>query len=279
MIKIGVHVSISGSIDQAVDRAKEKSCDTFQIFTRNPRGWKFGDLNEEAASAFAKKVKDYEISPPIAHMPYLPNLACPRDDLYGKSVDSLIEDLKRCGRLRIPYLVLHLGSHLGAGKKTGLDRIVRACGKALKTVDNDVILVLENTAGTKNSMGSSFEDIKRILERLDKGRVAVCLDTCHAFAAGYDLRNRRVVEETVRLFDEQIGLEYLKVVHLNDCKGELGCSLDRHEHIGMGYIGEEGFRAFLHHPAVRGLPMILETPIDAARDDTGNLRKARQLAE
>lgn len=279
MIKIGVHVSISGSIDQAVDRAKERGCDTFQIFTRNPRGWKFSSLNDEAASTFARKVREYGITPPIAHMPYLPNLACPRDDLYKKSVESLIEDVGRCGKLGIPYLVLHLGSHLGAGMKTGVDRIVGACSKALESVDNDVTLVLENTAGTKNSMGSKFQDIKQILDSLDKKRVAVCLDTCHAFAAGYDLRNKHSVEETIRLFDEQIGLVFLKVIHLNDCKGELSCGLDRHEHLCEGYIGEEGFRSFLHQPALRGLPMILETPIDDRRDDRGNLKKARELAE
>ena len=273
-----MHVSIAGSIDQAVDRAKEKGCDTFQIFTRNPRGWKFGDLEKEETAAFAKKVKTYRIHPPIAHMPYLPNLASPNDELYEKSVGSLIEDVRRCGSLKVPYLVLHLGSHMGAGMKVGFERITGACGRALKTVRNDVTLVLENTAGQKNSMGSTLEDLAHILENLDKGRTAVCLDTCHAFGAGYDLRSSKAVDHLFKRFDETVGLDRLKVIHLNDSKGELGFGLDRHEHIGLGFIGEKGFRSLLRHPAVRDLPMILETPIDAKRDDAGNLSKIRELA-
>ncbi len=279
LAKVGVHVSISGSIDQAVDRAKEKGCDTFQIFIRNPRGWKFGSLPEEPASMFAKKVKEYGISPPVAHMPYLPNLASPKDDLYAKSVDSLIEDLGRCGRLKIPYLVVHLGSHLGTGVKTGFERIIDACSRALNTVQNSVTLVLENTAGTRNSMGSTFEDIQHILDNLDKKRAAVCFDTCHAFAAGYDLRTSSTVDETLKHFDNTIGLEMLRVVHLNDSRGPLGCGLDRHEHIGLGHIGDEGFTAILHHQAVKGLPLILETPIDSRAGDLDNLSRVRNLAK
>ncbi len=276
---MGVHVSISGGIDLAADRAKERGCDTFQIFTRNPRVWKFGELDDGSVKAFVEKVQSYGIEPPIAHMPYLPNLASPKDDVYNKSTDALISDLKRCGQLKIPYLVTHLGSHTGSGMDRGFKRIVDGCNKALESVDNDVTILLENTAGQKNSMGSTFEDIKFIIERLKhKDRVGVCFDTCHAFAAGYDLRSEGAVDESMDKFRKIIGINLLKAVHLNDCKGELGSGRDRHEHIGMGFIGEDGFRAVLHHDALRGRPMILETPVDLRRDDAGNLSKVRELA-
>jgi deoxyribonuclease-4 len=277
-LRLGFHVSIAGSIDRAVDRAKEKGCNTFQIFTRNPRGWKFKELVEDEVNEFVKKVAQYGIDQPIAHMPYLPNLASPKDDLYEKSVQSLIFDLERCGRLNIPYLVTHLGSHLGAGEKVGWTRIINGCNKALKQVSNSVMLLLENTAGQKNSLGTTFEDLKYIMTQIQLNeRVAICFDTCHAFAAGYNLRNKDAVRETLNRFEEVIGFERLKVIHLNDSMGGLGCRLDRHEHIGLGYIGEEGFRAVLHHAVLRDLPLILETPIDSRRDDDGNLQKIQEL--
>ena len=277
-MRLGFHASITGSIDRAVDRAKEKGCNTFQIFTRNPRGWSFKDLGDYEVSEFVRKTKQYGIDPPIAHMPYLPNLASPKDDLYEKSVQTLISDLERCGRLKIPYLVTHLGSHLGVGVELGCKRIIDACDRALKQVSNDVMLLLENTAGQKNSLGSSFEDLKYILNRTQqKERVAICFDTCHAFAAGYDLRNKDAVQKTLDQFNKVIGFNHLKVIHLNDSKGCLGCKSDRHEHIGLGYIGEAGFQAVLHHEVLRNLPLILETPVDSRRDDAGNLQKVRQL--
>lgn len=278
LLNLGVHVSISGSIDQAVDRAKDKGCTTFQIFTRNPRGWKFSGLAAEEAKSFVDKVKNHGIFPPIAHMPYLPNLASPKREVHEQSISSLVEDLGRCGTLGVPFLVVHLGSHLGAGMEVGLERIVGACKGALDKVRNEVTLVLENTAGSKNSMGSTFEDIARILEGLDHTRTGVCLDTCHAFGAGYDLRNENAVKVLFNRFDEVIGLDRLKVVHLNDSKGDLGSGLDRHEHIGLGQIGRDGFKCLLHHPALKGLPLILETPIDARRDDLQNMATVRRLS-
>ncbi|MEM2210933.1 MAG: deoxyribonuclease IV [Nitrososphaerales archaeon] len=279
-LKVGVHVSISGTLDKAVDRAKEKSCTTFQIFTRNPRGWTFKDLLDEEVNEFKRKVKEYGYDEPIAHMPYLPNLASPKDDIYKKTVDTLIAELERCGRLNIPYLVTHLGSHLGAGLEVGFKRIINACNKALNNVDNNVMILLENTAGTKNSMGTYFEDIKYILDHIEqRERVGVCFDTCHGFAAGYDLRDGKAVKQTLEEFDKVIGFEDLKVVHINDSKGDLGSNIDRHEHIGLGCIGEKGFKALLHDERICKLPLILETPIDNRRDDYGNLKKVRELAE
>jgi deoxyribonuclease-4 len=280
MVRVGVHVSIAGSIDKAVDRAVEKSCDTFQIFSRNPRGWKIRELTEFEIARFIEKVKHSGIFPPVDHMPYLPNLAASTAEIYKKSVAALIDELRRCEALHIPYLVTHLGSHRGYGKAEGFRRIVNAINATFHEVDNEVMLLLENTAGTKNSMGGTFEDIVHIMAQIEhKERIGICFDTCHAFVAGYELRTEKSLKATMRHFDDVIGLEHLKLIHLNDAKAGLNSRLDRHEHIGLGYIREAGFRVIVKEEHITDLPMILETPIDDRRDDIGNIRKVRELAD
>lgn len=279
MIKVGMHVSISGTIDQAPDRARILGCDTFQMFTRNPRGWKYSKLDPDEVGEFRKKAGADNLNPVVAHMPYLPNLSSPKKLIYNKSVKSLTAELDRCATLGISYIVTHLGSHLGQGSDLGLERIVGAINSALSTNQSDVMLLLENTAGTKNSMGSTFEEIKRIIARVEsKERVAVCFDTAHAYAAGYDLHSPSGVGETIRKFDSVLGLGLLRVIHLNDSQVGLGGGRDRHEHIGMGYIGEAGFKALFKHEAVQKLPFIMETPVDDRRDEAGNMRKVRELS-
>jgi len=212
-------------------------------------------------------------------MPYLANLASPKEDVYSKSVKTLKTELDRCRVLKIPYLVTHLGSHLGAGKNVGFQRIIRAIDEAYSSLNDEVTLLLENTAGTRNSMGGSFEDIRYIISNLRFPKhVGVCFDTAHGYAAGYDLRTPAAVEETIRRFDETIGFEKLCLVHLNDSRGGLGSHIDRHEHIGLGKIGEEGFKAILRSKLSR-LPLIMETPIDDRRSDIENLLKVLELAE
>ena len=278
MVNVGVHVSIAGSLDLAVDRAKDAGCDVFQIFSRNPRGWAYKPLSDGDADLFRAKVKTTGILP-VDHMPYLPNLASPKPDIYEKSVDTLTAELGRCGRLKIPYLVTHLGHHLGDGIAGGRMRVIKAITTALEGTGNEVILLLENTAGEKNSVGSSFEHIRAIMDELAfPGRIGVCFDTCHAFAAGYELRTEAGLKETLAQFDDQVGLGSLKVIHLNDTKGDRGSGLDRHEHIGMGFIGEEGMRRILHHKTFASLPLICETPVDERRNDRGNIAKVRELA-
>ena len=278
-ISCGVHVSIAGSIDQAVDRARERSCDTFQIFTRNPRGWKFKKLSPMEAGKFQQKLKEFAMAPAVAHMPYLPNLSCPKKGLYKRSLRALTVELERCNLLGVPYLVTHLGSHLGKGRPIGLERLVEAIDTALSFSNGKTMLLLENTAGTKNSMGSSFEQIQEILDHVtERSLAAVCFDTCHAFAAGYDLRDTESVERTVAEVKRTVGLESLKVVHANDSVGELASHLDRHEHIGLGRIGKQGFSAILHNDTFRKLPLILETPIDRRGSDVTDLRRIRELA-
>lgn len=281
MLRIGVHVSIAGAIYKSVDRALERNCNTFQIFTRNPRGWKLKPLTECVTSIFVDKVKKAGIGPVVAHMPYLPNLASPRRTIYKKSLDTLITELQRCGRLKIPYLVTHLGSHRGKGYDAGLRSMLKALDTALSKVDNETMLLLENTSGARNSMCSTFEEIQMVVNGIEphKKRVGVCFDTCHAFAAGYDLRNEDAVKKTIDNLDKLIGITRVRVIHANDSKGDLSSNLDRHEHIGLGKIGEMGFRAILHHRSLRELPFIMETPINEIRDDFENIRILRRLAE
>jgi deoxyribonuclease-4 len=280
MVRLGVHVSVACGVDRAFSRAHEKGCDAFQIFSSNPRKWCSKTIPSESVERFLALQRQFDLSPVVDHMPYLPNLASAKEEVYAKSLQALARELERCQALGIRYLVTHLGSHLGSGRESGLARIVAALQTVFSECDSDTILLLENSAGTKNCMGGTFSDIAEVLESLpaERGRLGVCLDTCHLHAAGYDLRNPRALQATLDQFQDCIGRDLLMLIHLNDCKGAIGSHLDRHEHIGLGQIGEEGFRAILCHPDLADRTMILETPVDARRDDRGNLEVARRLA-
>jgi deoxyribonuclease-4 len=275
---LGAHVSISGAIHMSVDRAVELGCTTFQIFTRNPRGWTYTKLKKAEVDEFRRKFEAAGFRVAMAHMPYLPNIASPKKDIYEKSVRSLVAELERCGALGLELLVVHVGSHLGAGLEKGVEQVANAVNRAVEAVDNQVKVLLENMAGQRNSCGSRFEDIAEILSRVkNSDRVGVCLDTCHLLAAGYDIRSEEAVDATISRFDKVVGLNRLWAVHLNDSKGALGSGLDRHEHIGMGNIGENGFKAFINHPAIRDKPMVIETPEDERGNYATDLAKLRKL--
>ena len=279
-MQVGCHVSASGSIDKSVDNAVERDCSAFQIFTRSPRSWHAKDLTKEVIDAFKSKLEASKIDrfATCAHMPYLPNLATPKDDAFEKSVNTLINEVERCAQLGIPYLVTHLGSHLGTGEEAGIKKLVEALTKAGQT-KNDVMILLENTAGQKNSVGSDFKQLGEIFKQLKPGKkFGVCLDTCHAFVAGYDLRTADKVKETFKEFDKHVGIENLKILHLNDARGELGCNLDRHYHLGLGGIGEEGITSVVKFANKKKIPIILETPIDDDRDDFENVKIAKGYA-
>lgn len=279
MVRVGVHVSIAGSIANAVSRAQESGCDTFQIFSRNPRGWGYKDLATEEVQKFRDALADSGLDPAVDHMPYLPNLATSREDMSEKSIGTLTAELLRCGQLGIPFLVTHLGHHTGESLLDGKKRVIRAINTALDHADDRTMLLLENTAGEKNGVGSRFEDILAVMEGITEiSRIGVCFDTCHAFGAGYDLRTNGGIEDTFNTFDEIIGLRKIRVIHCNDSRGDLGSGLDRHEHIGLGSIGEEGFSLLFGHDLFRSRPLICETPVDDRRDDRGNIAKVRQLA-
>jgi len=279
-MQIGCHVSIAGSIDKAIDNAVERECSAFQIFTRNPRGWNAKELTKDDIANFKSKLKESKIDrfATCAHMPYLPNLATPKDDGFEKSVKTLVNEIERCAQLGIPYLVTHLGSHLGTGYVAGIKKLVKGLRIAGQT-KNDVIILLENTAGQKNSVGSNFKQLGEIFNQLKPAKkFGVCFDSCHAFVAGYDLRTQEKVKETFDEFDKYVGTGNLKILHLNDAKGDIGCNLDRHYHLGLGGIGEKGIAAVVKFANKRKIPIILETPIDDDRDDFENIRKAKEFA-
>ena len=278
-MQVGAHVSISGSIANAVSNAVERKCNAFQIFTRSPRSWFAKELELEEINKFKDRLSSSNIDrfATTAHMPYLPNLSSPDKEGYDKSIKTMIKEVQRCNSLGIPYLVTHLGSHRGTGEEKGIKRLVDALNKVAE-VDADVTILLENTAGQKNSVGSNFEQWSEIFSKCkQKNRFGVCFDTCHAFAAGYDLRTKKTVEKTLKNFDDAIGFEHLKILHLNDSKGMLNENRDRHEHIGLGQIGDEGMTEIVKIMNQKKIPMILETPIDEKRDDFGNIEKVKSL--
>ena len=275
---VGLHISAAGSLDLAFDRAQELGATTFQIFTRNPNQWKFKPLEEGVVSLFKEKRKKSGFRRVVDHMPYLPNLASSEASSMKISRYTLAEETKRCDSLEIDYLVVHLGSHLGKGTSVGIKNIAGGVDEAVARSEGGTTILLENMAGQKNCVGARFEEIRSILDSSKYGnRVGVCLDSCHAFASGFDLRNEAAVANTMGLFDEIIGLERLKVVHLNDSKGPLGSRLDRHEDIGEGKIGKAGMKAFLHHHGVRDRPIIMETPYEDIRTMEKSVRLVRAL--
>ncbi len=268
---IGLHVSIAGSLDLAFDRAKEVGATTFQIFTRNPSQWAFKPLDKDAVAAFRQKRPGSGIAKVVAHMPYLPNLASPDRATMKRSRDSLRAEVKRCDALGIEYLVAHLGSHLGKGTAEGVRNVAGACDEALSGSDGTTTILLENMAGQKHCVGARFEELRAILDKAgNEERTGVCFDSCHAFAAGFDLASEDAVEGTMRLFDETVGYDALKVLHLNDSKGGLGSCLDRHEFVGRGMIGPKGMRALLRHRGMLERPVILETPYE----DEGGMKES-----
>ena len=279
-MRIGLHVSISGSIDMAIDNAVNRECSAFQIFTRNPRSWFAKDLETEDAKRFKEKFEASEIDrlAVCAHMPYLPNLSSPDDDGYQKSIKSMIKEVERCDALGIPYLVTHLGSHKGSGEENGIKRLTSALNKVAETKAK-VMILLENTAGQKNSVGSDFKQLAEIFSKCKpEKRFGVCLDTCHAFVAGYDLRTKAMANKAMKEFDETVGIKNLKILHLNDSKGELNSNRDRHDHIGLGEIGKEGLGEIIKIMNENDVPIVLETPIDDTRDDFENIKQAKSLA-
>ena len=279
-MQIGAHVSISGSVDRAVDNAIERECSAFQIFTRNPRSWFAKDLDIIDLNRFKEKLQASKIDRMAicAHMPYLPNLSSPEDDGYEKSIKSMIKEVERCDKLGIPYLVTHLGSHKGSGEENGIQRLTDALNKVART-EADVMILLENTAGQKNSVGSDFAQLAEIFSKCKPvKKFGVCLDTCHAFVAGYDLRTKTAVQKTMKEFDETVGITNLKILHLNDSKGEINSNRDRHDHIGLGEIGKEGLGEMIKIMNKNRIPIVLETPIDDTRDDFENIKQAKSLA-
>ena len=274
-MKIGFHVSISGSIDLSIDRALKLDCSTFQIFSRNPRSWTSKPLDKIKVEKFKSKLKSSGIKPVFSHMPYIPNLSSPNKEIYRKSVDSLLEEIDRCNILGIPYLVVHLGSHIGTENKIGLDLLVSALANASDS--SSLTILLENSPGSGNHLGSTFEELRDILIGVGGNKLGVCFDTCHAFAAGYDISTKAGLFAVLKLFNTTVGLRKLKLVHLNDSTGALGSGIDHHEDIGFGMIGENGIRCILASP-LGNRPLIMETPTETHKGNIDNLKKVLELS-
>jgi deoxyribonuclease IV len=282
---VGFHVSITGSISNSIKNAESIGCTAFQIFTRNPRGWRAKSLEMNDVKEFKNKIHDSYIdkNDVVVHIPYLPNFAAPDGESYNKSKDLLAEEIIRCVELDIPYLILHLGSHLGSGEKNGIKQIVNACNFALDNFHSSyrrhlqLNILIENSSGQKNSIGSKFDEIRDILDVLNDKKFGVCFDTCHAFAAGYDLRTAEKVIETMNNFNDIINIKNLKVLHLNDSKGKINEKKDRHQHIGLGSIGKAGLMEVLKNKHFPNIPIIMETPNDGIPGDKENMQVVSNL--
>ena len=280
MLRLGAHESIAGGMYKAFDRAQSVDCDALQIFVKPNRAWAVKPLTKKDIDLFRAKAVDTDVQPVVGHASYLLNLGTPDDILWKKSIDTLIVELERCEALGIPYLVLHPGSHVGTGEEAGLARVAQALGEVhAGTPGLHARTLLETTAGQGSSLGYRFEHLAWLMDNAPDGeRLGVCLDTCHVFAAGYELRTPGGYAATMGEFDRVVGLEQLKAVHLNDSKGDLGSRKDRHNHIGKGYIGLEGFRHILNDARLAGLPALLETPkSDDLHEDRENLGVLRAL--
>lgn len=281
-LDFGTHASASGGVDKALQRAADVGATSCQIFSKNERQWKAKPLDPAVVERFHAERARTGIEQMVVHDSYLINLASPKDDIHEKSMAAFQDELERCDTLAIRYLVTHPGAHTGSGVDEGIRRFGESLNRLFDQLpQNKAITCLETTAGQGTALGRSFEEIAAIIDLVeDKERVGVCFDTCHAFAAGYDIRTVDGVRSVFDEFDRIIGIDKLKVLHLNDSKQPFGSNKDRHEHIGEGLIGLEAFRGIVNDPRLAGLPAILETEKDdAGENDRRNLATLRGLVE
>lgn len=263
----------TGGLPKALYSGKAIGCTAIQIFTASPRQWRQPPLQQAVRDAFVKGQQETGISMVVSHAAYLINLAAPDEKVWTQSYEAFLGELQRCAQLGVPYAVLHMGSHLGQGEEAGLKRLIEAFRRLVKEMPDGVGIAMETMAGQGSALCSRFEHFARILEAVPDERLVICADTCHLFAAGYELRTPAGYEATFREFDRLVGLERLKVWHLNDSKKPLGSRVDRHEHIGHGELGVEAFRLLMNDPRFAHLPMLLETPeTERFEDDLNCLR-------
>lgn len=277
---LGVHVSISGGFDKAIERGSALGCTAIQIFTKNASQWRGKAITVVEADAFQRARAASAITSIMAHDSYLINLAAPPGENRDKSVAAFADEMERCAILGVPYLVMHPGAHLGAGVEVGIERISAALTEIFASAPAGVTVLLENTAGQGSYLGHRFEELATIMERTPSGRFGVCFDTCHAYAAGYDIADADGYEQVMADFERIIGLDKLCAFHLNDSRKGLASHVDRHEGIGSGTLGLEAFRLIMTDRRFAEIPKILETPKgeDELSGDVANLAILRQLA-
>ena len=279
MIRLGFHISISEGFAAAAEKARRLGCRTMQIFTRNPRGWAPPrGIDPDEAEKFRSVLAGYGIDPLVVHMPYLPNFASPDEPLYERSVAVLMDELERAGKLGAGYLVLHVGHRKNSSEEDAFSRVAAAINRVCGDAAGKPMLLLENTAGQGTEVGSSFLHLARIMDMIEyQERIGICFDTAHAWGAGYNLATAAGIADTLAEFDKYLGWDRLRLIHLNDAKATRGAGIDRHDHIGQGLIGREGFRLLLHHPKLSALPFIMETPKKSDEDDRENMKVVKRL--
>ncbi|MEI6777304.1 MAG: deoxyribonuclease IV [Chloroflexales bacterium] len=276
----GAHMSISGGVSKAFARGAQVDCEAMQIFSKNERQWNAKPIPPEEVLTFKAEQERTGIGPVIVHDSYLINLAAPADELWEKSIAAFSHELERCDLLGIPYIVTHPGAHTGSGEEVGLEREAVALNRIFESgVGGRTTVLLETTAGQGSALGNRFEHLARLFELVPHhDRMAVCVDTCHIFAAGYDIRDEASYRATFDAFERIVGVGRIKCFHLNDSQKDLGSRVDRHSHIGQGCIGQEGFRLLVNDPRFVGIPMIIETPKgDGIAEDVENLSLLRSL--
>ncbi len=277
---LGTHVSGAKKIYETLDIAHNLKCDTLQIFSRSPQSWRNGSqIAPEEIKEFNLRRKKFKINPVFIHISYLINLASPDVRLYRSSIQAYIEDIQEADKLGADYIVTHMGSHKETSEDAGIKRLIEALNKIIEqTKDSKVGILLENTSGSGSWLGYRFYHQQKILKGLkEKSRVGLCLDTAHAYLAGYNLATKVGLEAMIDEIQEMVGTRLIKLIHLNDAAGELGCHHDRHDHIGQGHIGMAGMKRIINHPRLKNIPMILETPKSTEDSDKENLALVRKL--
>jgi len=259
-MKVGAHVSSSGGLITAFERAQAIGAETIQIFGAPPQTWRRRNIRPEECEAFQQGIKETGIEPVFIHGVYLINLATEKPDQLEKSADALCGDLRLASAITAKGVIFHVGSHKGAGFEQVLPQIAKTLKKVLKDTPDDAWIILENSAGQGGSVGSKFAELAAIIKAVGSDRLKVCLDTEHAFAAGYNLAEKDGLDQAMTEFGKTIGLERLVAVHANDSKIPLGGGVDRHDNIGDGHIGRKGFEVIMAHPAFRNVPFLLEVP-------------------
>jgi deoxyribonuclease-4 len=277
-MKIGAHVKTSGGVDKAIDRAEAIGAEAIQIFSGAPQAWRRKGYSPEEVDAYKARVAETAIGPAFVHGVYLVNLATDNAENLSKSVDALIHDMNVCHLLGLSGVIFHLGSHRGVGFDNVLRQVVHSVRKVVEATPEDTSLILENSAGMGGAIGSKFVELGTIIRESGSQRVKVCLDTQHMFAAGYDVKTRDGLDAALSEFDVDVGLDGLAAVHANDSKCPLAGGVDRHENIGEGHIGLDGFQNLISHSAFRGIPFLIETPgFDKQGPDRQNVEILKDL--
>jgi deoxyribonuclease IV len=275
-MRVGAHVSVAGGVDNAVERQLDVGGNCGQIFTHSPQVWQDPNIGDEEAASFRDGTATHLDGPWVIHSSYLVNLCTPKDDLRAKSIDSMQKEVDAAAKLGVEYVNVHLGAHTGAGVDGGLDNAASALDEL--DVPDGVTVLIESDAGSGTKLGGDFEHLNEVLSRSEQD-LDVCLDTAHAFAAGYDLSTREGVEGAVEEFDDMVGLEHLRCVHLNDSKHECGTNKDEHAHIGEGLIGEEGMDVLINHSDLEDVPLVLETPNEDGKGFAENIARVKEIRE